>query len=160
MVGALIVTRYFRKKGWFQDKRLVFVGNNQIIFVYLLLSIVGLVYAFELVRNYRLEILMALISVLLSIYTTILRKLIWTAGFFATGLVSIWLSGYKMDYIPSIILLVISMYLFFFWVSILWDNSELNKPWLEVEQTLRRLGSSQAEIEKFQIYWQSNQKTS
>lgn len=163
LVVAYLVTRYIRKHNWLQSKKLIFVGNQQYIFVYILLliAIVGAIFFVGIHPNiFSISTLLLLVTAfILSLFKKPIIPMIcsflslftiWVGEF---GLVnSVSFTWYiSLTFLPALIVLLP-------FISTLDDNNLLKKSWFDAENSLLRAGASKTEIEKFKEYWNENQK--
>lgn len=155
------IVKFLERKGVGQNSKLIFIGDQQLRFVYILLGI-SLFASLVLLINY-LNIFTVTVNILLLVIFFLIKlkhlkiSLVTIAISFMAMLL-----GENQQLIPSqewytITLFVLSIFNLFIVLSILSDKSFLKKPWNEVELFLRQKGYKDDAVQKFYIQWQKNQ---
>lgn len=157
-IAATLAAAYIRKKNIFQDRRLIFVGNQQILILYTLLFVLLISSLIRLFETPSILLLLGVALLGMSLLFTKLNSLFLSSITFFSGAIIYILNTYQKNDPVSILIFVVIIYVSFIFLSLFGDNRELKKSWSEVEADLMRAGSSQTEIEVFKNYWEKNKK--
>lgn len=165
LVPAYAVAGYFRKKGWLQNKKIIFVGKQQLVFACVSLAVAtfSAMIFFAKTRN-----IFSFSSVALIIFALVLILLRWVVAAtipLVLSMVTTWVgevgltASLHLSWYTSLAF-ILPLIATLFLISIKDDEMLLKKPWNKVESILRKQGASVAEIDKFKEYWQQKSKSS
>lgn len=163
LVVAIILLTYFvnsyiRKHNLLQSRKLIFVGDDQYIFIYIFLFIALVATVSFVIIHTNIFSIITLLLIIICLIFTLFKKLsipiICALLVFITSWIGEFGTAESVTFPWYISIIFVSTGIVLLIIISIWDSNNLvKKPWINVLDSLHRKGASEAEIEKFKEYW-------